>query len=102
MGRARREFRSERSLGSLDCLAIRFVDTRAPRGFRSTGRRCPPAPRQRARAIGVAIADGSLVTAPRRSSHWDAPMHVPPALQIYTVEAPDLGRYDALLVRASA
>ncbi|MDP9151163.1 MAG: hypothetical protein M3O36_14645 [Myxococcota bacterium] len=50
----------------------------------------------------LAIADGSLVTAPRRSSHWDAPMHVPPALQIYTVEAPDLGRYDALLVRASA
>jgi transposase len=55
-----------------------------------------------ARAIDVAIADGSLVTAPRRSSNWDAPMHVPPALQIYTVEAPDLGRYDALLVRASA
>ncbi|MDP9151164.1 MAG: ATP-binding protein, partial [Myxococcota bacterium] len=23
------------------------------------------------------FADGSLVTAPRRSSHWDAPMHVP-------------------------
>ncbi len=50
----------------------------------------------------MAIADGSLVTVPRRSSTWDAPTHVPAALQIYTVEAPDLSRYDALLVRASA
>ena len=54
-----------------------------------------------ARAIDLAIADGSLVTAPRRSSRHDAPTHVPLALQIYTVEAPDLTRYDALL-RASA
>ncbi len=55
-----------------------------------------------ARAIDVAIADGSLVTTPRRASRQDAPMHVPAALQIYTVEAPDLSRYDALLQRASA
>ena len=48
-----------------------------------------------------AFADGSLVTTPRRSSNKDAPTHVPAALQIYTVEAPDLRRYDALL-RASA
>jgi hypothetical protein len=55
-----------------------------------------------ARAIEAAIADGSLVTSPRRSSNQDAPTHVPAALQIYTVEAPDLSRYDALLMRASA
>ena len=55
-----------------------------------------------ARVIHAAIADGSLVTTPRRSFNRDAPTHVPPALRIYTVEAPDLGRYDALLVRASA
>jgi hypothetical protein len=55
-----------------------------------------------ARAIDLAIADGSLVTAPRHSSRQDAPTHVPAALQIYTVEAPDLSRYDALLLRASA
>ncbi len=58
--------------------------------------------RRLARAIDAAIGDGSLVSAPRRSSHPDAPTHVPAALQLYTVEAPDLGRYDALLVRASA
>jgi choline dehydrogenase len=50
----------------------------------------------------VAARRHALVTAPRRSSTWDAPTHVPAALQIYTVEAPDLSRYDALLVRASA
>lgn len=55
-----------------------------------------------AQAIDAAIADGSLVTAPQRCSNKDAPTHVPSALQIYTVEAPDLSRYDALLVRASA
>jgi hypothetical protein len=58
--------------------------------------------RRLARAIDAAIANGSLVTTPRRSSPKDATALVPTALQIYTVEAPDLGRYDALLARASA
>jgi hypothetical protein len=58
--------------------------------------------RRLARAIQAAIADGSLVTTPPRPSNRDAPTHVPAALQIYSVEAPDLDRYDALLMRASA
>lgn len=55
-----------------------------------------------ARAIEAAIADGSLVTTPRRSATRDAPTLVPAALQRYIVEAPDLARYDALLERVSA
>jgi hypothetical protein len=58
--------------------------------------------RRLARAIDAAIADGSLVPTPRRAAHHDAQTHVPAALQIYAVEAPDLSRYDALLERASA
>jgi transposase len=53
------------------------------------------------RAITEAIAEGSLVPTPRRAAGRHAPTHVPLALQIYAVEAPDLSRYDAL-ARASA
>jgi hypothetical protein len=55
-----------------------------------------------ARAIEAAVADGSLVTTPRRPAARDAPTLVPQALQKYAVEAPDLRRYDALLDRVSA
>ena len=55
-----------------------------------------------ARAIESAIATGSLVSTPRRTSSTAAPTHVPVALQMYAVETPDLSRYDALLARASA
>ncbi|HSY24595.1 MAG TPA: IS21 family transposase [Polyangiaceae bacterium] len=55
-----------------------------------------------ARAIEAAVADGSLVTTPRRPAARDAPTLVPQALQKYAVEGPDLRRYDALLDRVSA
>ena len=54
-----------------------------------------------ARAIDAAIADGSLVSTPRRKAAQEAATHVPVALQMYAVEAPDLSRYDAF-ARASA
>ena len=56
-----------------------------------------------ARRITAALLDGSLVTAPRRTAANDTPATVPPALQRYEVEPPDLGRYDNLfLEQASA
>jgi hypothetical protein len=54
-----------------------------------------------ARAIDAAIADGSLVSTPRRKATQEATTHVPVALQMYAVETPDLSRYDAF-ARASA
>jgi hypothetical protein len=52
--------------------------------------------------ISSALADGSLVLPPQRRRPEEAAAHVPPSLRVYTVEAPDLARYDALLTRASA
>ena len=54
-----------------------------------------------ARAIDAAIADGSLVSTPRRKAVQEATTHVPVALQMYAVETPDLSRYDTF-ARASA
>jgi hypothetical protein len=54
-----------------------------------------------ARAIDAAIADGSLVSTPRRKAVQEATTHVPVALQMCAVETPDLSRYDAF-ARASA
>jgi hypothetical protein len=54
-----------------------------------------------ARAIEAALADGSLVSTPRRRASRETATHVPVALQMYAVEAPDLSRYDAF-ARASA
>jgi transposase len=53
------------------------------------------------RAIEAALADGSLVSTPRRRASKETATHVPIALQMYAVEAPDLSRYDAF-ARASA
>jgi hypothetical protein len=55
-----------------------------------------------ARRIAAALVDGSLVTAPRTGAANDPPTLVPPALQGFEVEAPDLRRYDHPYVRASA
>jgi transposase len=54
------------------------------------------------RRIKDALADGSLVPPPSGAPANDIPANVPPALRAYTVERPDLARYDALLARASA
>jgi hypothetical protein len=53
------------------------------------------APRMRA-----ALADGSLVAPPRRVTGTDGLAEIPVALRDYTVETPDLRRYDALLEAA--
>ena len=47
-----------------------------------------------ARRITAALADGSLVTTPRRAAANDSPTIVPAALQGFEVESPNLGRYD--------
>lgn len=55
-----------------------------------------------AQRITAALEDGSLVPTLQRRRASDAPSHVPVSLRVYTVEAPDLARYDALVARASA
>jgi hypothetical protein len=47
-----------------------------------------------------ALADGSLVTPPRRAMGTHALTEVPASLRPYVVESPDLHRYDALLEAA--
>jgi transposase len=57
--------------------------------------------RPTAKAIEAALADGSLVPAPRREAVNDVAAHVPISLRTYDVESPDLRRYDALLAGVS-
>jgi hypothetical protein len=47
-----------------------------------------------------ALADGTLVTAPRRANAADALANVPVALRSYAIESADLRRYDLLLEAA--
>ena len=55
-----------------------------------------------ARRIERALEEGSLVAPVQGRRSIDLPAHVPASLRAYTVETPDLTRYDALLARASA
>jgi hypothetical protein len=48
----------------------------------------------------AALADGTLVSPPRRAAGTDGLSEIPAALRLYAVEAPDLRRYDALLEAA--
>jgi hypothetical protein len=50
--------------------------------------------------IRAAIADGTLVSPPQHSVGAEDLAEVPAALRLYAIEAPDLGRYDALLEAA--
>jgi hypothetical protein len=45
----------------------------------------------------AALADGSLVTPPRRATSAGELVEIPAALRAYAVESPDLSRYDSLL-----